>query len=427
MASRRPNECALNVVVHCLAAVLFYGCAAAQENVRVPAPDSTRAQTEPVQSFQEFAALYEDWIDETATTTPCTDAVAPVWNELHDCQRLVVFDAARGGRPAFGPLVGIYPDVRTIDSVTNYSTPRLVALVINYGATAQYGGNAVTYASDRYPPLQIVPPTPSAPTTHCLWLRDTGSAWEAAMLPPSGNQSACDRGQAPNPSQWDDLRVRRERYEAAFNDAYPNTARWRWTRAGRLDGGETHFIGIKCADAWCQIGAESFSPDAMQRPTPRWSPSGAIPGYSDAQFLAVEKRNWQPNAGMGGPFEPGPWAEIRPLKVPHGWKWERPFEVAAIEVERANRGVDRYDVKFGLERIGQLRMSRVFLERPPAGQPRGGYVRGFSDTMAPAAGVIPSPTLHGVGGSARWRWHDDVDETVWVSCWAGCCELRAAN
>lgn len=397
-----------------------------------PDPDTIFAPLED-EGFRSFAAEYESWVEEVPlTATTCSSMRAPLGNEVHDCQRLVVFP----GRAAeFGPLVAIYPLPSTIGTVTSYTQPELVAYVVNYGAEATYQGVRVAYAADDYPDLGIVPRGLDGPKVHCLWLRQNASGdFEAAMVPPPSGSDECDPG--ADPQDWSSLQVRQQTYRNASMTAYPNTARWQWSRPGTLNRNGRHLIGIKCGAGWCDIGPRDVTTPPIPQPSGRaapWSPTRAIPGYSDAQFLAIMKEeNWfpvpPPGGGLpAGPFRPGPWGEVRALPVPPSWTWAQPYEVVALTVDPAPPyGVDHYDRKLGLTLSQGVRVSRVVLQGPSPGYPNGiaAYRQRGSNAMRKARGVWAAGVPHGPAMGARWQWSDEEDETIWTGCWQGCCEVE---
>lgn len=354
-----------------------------------------------------------DSILRSYTERPCDQIPLPVGNAVHDCQRLV---GAEEGARVFGPLVGILPDtsLHDLNEVADFANvPRRVAYVVNSGYRERVAGDTVKReVAEGYAPLQIPPGTPSDPETRCLWLTHQRQAgqWRAAMAP-------C--GRAPDSTAFT-LQVERQIFMEGASpaplDRYPKTARWLWT-GDRTELGGQHYIGLPCADGWCAVGESGFTP----KPIPRGSAADykrKIPGWHDAQFLAVQPPDDDPY--------PGPWGVVYPeqsvASAAPSWT-----DVASIEVFPglgSAGAIGGYQSSFHLQQATSnpdLWASTIQIRHPGASV-EARYRRSAADLQA--APVVYQPGIrHTAEGAARWRWAVD-DETAWTPCPGyGCCDI----
>jgi hypothetical protein len=212
---------------------------------------------------------------------------------------------------------------------------------------------------------------------------------------------------------------------------YPNTARWQWSRQDSIQ-----YIGTKCAIGWCTIGPPGFAPEPIDQGED--DARRAIPGWHDAQFLAV---NVETEAGSS--LVPGPWATIYPLPLeealyafPTSPLWNEFQEVAIIVVEpmvnEETGGMDwvgPYDRKFNLD-LGEypIMTSTIRVRLLPGTETVVAQYRNNAETDAQAAQRAPVEVRrglmkHGPARSARFRWQA-FDDTIWIPCpdW-GCCDV----
>lgn len=342
-------------------------------------------------------------------------------NEAHDCQRLLV--AGNGGRLAYGPLVGLFPNARAMDLTRPWSDPMLAATVFSWGDSA--------FRPVDYEPLGI------HDAWNCLWLRwsSRDGHWQAAL---THADRPCESTNAPAaPDAWDltvvESRLLQGNQKDPVNEAlYPKTARWRWD-AGR----QLQYIGVRCAAAWCSVGApDKAPPEPASYPLHGSTYSAvvaSIPGWRDEQILAVA------SGSAPRPVEPGPYGIVSParalwgvrkrlgdpLPAPGSGLFEnggrRSIEIH-IEPRTGYPSVSRYGDKFGLEMRpdGSGEASVTIVQRAPSYSARFNQSPSMTPS-APALRVRYVPgKLHSPIGATRWRWSES-DEMAWVSCELGCC------
>jgi hypothetical protein len=222
--------------------------------------------------------------------------------EFNDCQRILIPPTLDWGRPAtaYGPLMSVFVS----DSVTTLAPSHNVikkteaiaaALILNYSRGFYYR------------PLGIVP------LYNCLFLWGITGNWQAMMVPvfpspiiPAMPSPKCQPGITDSMSAIGTPLKVIETKSTNFTrlTQYPAAARWEFD-----DKSQTQYIGLRCAMAWCSIGAPSRPgvPAFERAPayvdpvlgTPAVGDSvRAIPGWYDRQRLAVPDTLGR--AGRGG-------------------------------------------------------------------------------------------------------------------------------
>lgn len=353
--------------------------------------------------------------------SPCDTDIAPIDNEVHDCQRLIREPRSRSDPLDFGILAGILPDVSVISlPASAYDEPRMVARVSNAGALS---------GAEGYAPLGIteqVSADGAYPAGQCLWLHFYHGVWRARWTDTESPGSPdCELPRTVLGAEWDSLEVRRQTYGNALLDAYPNTARWEWTSES---GESIHYIGVKCGAAWCSIGRRGFIPDRLPQPYEQADPTKAIPGWHDSQFLAFERRSGPGNSTL----VPGPWGTVYPEPVPDSDdpRWQTGVRAASFEIGPGPSGpLGAYVSKLNLRAPPTSNAPHTsWVEVSWSGNanqnPEARYRNSQGGATKQATAVITGPYRHGPAKSARWRWHDD-DETAWVPCPRfGCCDVQ---
>lgn len=345
-------------------------------------------------------------------------------NEVHDCQRLVT---SSGERLAFGPLVGLMPLDQAMDSAitdADFTAGLPVATIFNWG---DFVGDEVAYE-----PLGI------KDGWSCLFLRQFGQDdWRAAVLVNPDDDTPCYRHEAPADAAPYTLAVQRLTYPGAV---MPPTARW-----GFDHGSNEHTMGVKCGSAWCTISRPDVVNGAPVWTLPSVDLSGAdprtsIPGYSDAQHLAVY---------VHGVLEPGPWGEIAPASGffqramsqigDHQTDYfDADFKVGLAVADLMLRdphpieGFGPYQDKFGLY---QGRSTLSIQTRGPLPDTPQRYTALTASALLTTTGIQASyndsndnsvaarsvtyipQTEHAATGAVRWRWHDTRgSESAWSCC-----------
>lgn len=337
-----------------------------------------------------------DAVPEPAPVVPTAlTGEATYENEIHDCQRLVVADPSGN---TFGPLVGLFPiDAAMRLPVDSFATAtgRIVATIFNWES------------AEAYAPLDI------QPGWQCLWLKRSDSLWQAGITPTSG-QTCVDPGHGAPDYSLEVEEFHHETLEARGtppDSIYPATARWEWDQVN-----EQHYMGIKCADAWCAIGPDGFQP-AESNPLVG-AKERSVPGWYDAQHLAIPDQ--------GGALRPGPWGSVYPVEGLGSidsteFRASNGVHVADIVVESAGSpgGLAHYQDKLFLEVNGSRGTTEVWVGRNTAGAWSSRFRHGNGLSNPAQLRRIPR-VRHAVEGAARWRWHDN-DETAWYWC-GGCCD-----
>lgn len=383
--------------------------------------------------------------------------------EFHDCQRFVRedgdYDALYAIFASFmlPQLTSIWQD--TLEIIPE-ARPFVAAQIYSWGGS--------------YPSLGI------APGFNCLHLYGTAVAPRAKMVQHGPENPRCreehtdgTRSSATSIGEKT-LYVRRTALGNFAPYDYPPVARWEWDSVGRRQ-----YIGIACGAAWCEVyswpsltsapaySALGISPTALRR-------TGEIKAWFDEQQLAVAppgapdfqnvvpsrtRGTVFPDPALGGYTMPafGRWLPVAYVRLTGaGWPPVAPPQLHSDGYYRTAFGFLQVSPGvIGLERRGD---TRVDLCR---GQCPGLPARFSRPTLSAAAcgrwptndPLQPQPpqdprerwwaritnargdTLYKcvlrraheglqirIPGIVRWRWMAN-DETLWVACTQGCCEL----
>jgi hypothetical protein len=354
----------------------------------------------PVQDRQGSPVRYQRTVDMAG---PVTDIP-----EFHDCQRLVLADG------------------QTYDSLyAIFASNNLDSLAEAHGRSAQAGARATAYTAatiysweGTYAPLHI------RPRFNCLYLWRDGARWEAFMVQVGDRDTECRADRVPGDAGAQPLRVR-VTMEGAFGaEEYPQVARWDWDPKRR-----EHFIGIACGRAWCEVSSDGAvaSPASPAFATARHALRRVhgIKGWHDYQWLA-ERDPAAPASGPGS-HRLRPFA-IRAMVVPDTLlptyvdaTFAAPTPVATVYLD-ADHPEYRHKYNFapGANAIALLRRpdgvwkARITTE--------GGVTQWRDVVRRDHTAHMAAHHMH-VPGTARWRWKAR-DETVWVRCAEGCCEVQ---
>lgn len=357
--------------------------------------------------------------------------------EYHDCQRFVKPDGTYDTRYAIFATLGLdslgarwMRDSAQQGPSAALPARRLAAVIYSWNGT--------------YTPLGI------RPSFNCLYMyRDQGS-WQATMLWLGSQSATCassltgSLGSNETPLLVNEIPQGRPAYD---HTDYPPVARWDWDSV-RTE----HFISIKCDPTWCEIGDRAGIGASSRRfvGTATFPPDDPIPGPSVApkhRWRTAEIKGWYDEqqlavANAGGGVRPGP---LRGAVFPHmalgrhqlpsdfanaALPW-MPAAYAQLDAAyKTLQGRNRFDQ--GLNRISLCYGTMAFCGVPagiqlpascsattswwvridsPRSEPR------FTCAVyRPHANVVIWPT-------ARWRWQE-TDETIWIRCTPGCCELQ---
>lgn len=346
--------------------------------------------------------------------------------EFNDCQRLIRRTPA--GLRTYGPLAAIFAK-DSIDTlgVSNFAAPVVVALIYK---PEELG----------YDELHL------RGTNSCLVLRrmaGTLRAWVLGVDAAAQCQSAVPLT-ALRPS--DELQVREIPPPPGLQPKdIPPVARWDWDEQSG-----TQFIGVRCGPNWCEVGRrEGFETSAQYDDPAATSPESrrniAIKGWYDEQPLAhyLAPAPSEPMKGLGTVIPSEGLASMTATSVAGEW-----VEVASIFM-RPDAGAYAKDFNFigttvappgGEHSRLWLCMGDAARCKPIDGKSvfdptacdadshgRRWYARVDHPSQPPRYFCVvyrEHPAGFVLPAMVRWRWRAN-DETIWVSCPAGCCEVNA--
>ncbi len=377
--------------------------------------------------------------DTVVTSIPLAAETAAI-PEYHDCQRMLV------GK-SFGPLIAIWAaqDLATIFSplrAGDHDTMAYaVAQIVNLG-----NGPKGPSGPEDYAPLSL------EPGFSCLYLwRSQAPDSLRARIVHLSDKAALHRciGARPLDREFLDqhplsVHVIRDSLPAA--DSVPPVARWDQDPVGHAQ-----YIGLRCADAWCEIGpAAGFtssrpviaeldaaklidaayeSDDAYPVSDSRWPEMQQVKGWYDQQELEVWEAGKLVPSGVVGTIIPNPVLDVigssamaTGPKFYHRW-----VPSAYIHVTGTYKG-KQLQLEQGVSR---LYLCKGFFGDCPGVT----LTTSDADSMwSMMVGPSGDTTYHSVeynehggsvipAGAARWRWLE-TDGTLWTRCEAGCCTNR---
>jgi hypothetical protein len=380
---------------------------------------------------------------ELALSEGTTDIV-----EFHDCQQFIVHDST-SAKLRYSSLFAIFARL-SLD--LPYRAPDAVAATYD---DALFGTPMATIFSfdSAYAPLGI------QRGFNCLYffkvVNGSEVGWEARVVPVATDQFACKRLLPKAGSSGTPLTVSVVPEVKPGFDTPPPVARWDWDATT-----QTQYIGIRCGAAWCEVHPSLGSGVAFNSSVPIEPLRPYAKGWYDEQILAVADQSKNGRAEVStitGTFVPDRnlGRDVGPEKSSRfasGWK-----PVASVAI-RGNAG--GYTSKLNLFTSGEsIADNEVFLCYAEPSQPskctgvdpaamkcaenwfgaivhkgtpgEAGSAQYFCVTRrshdpppVPPSGVAPSVTQHPpIPGVVRWRWALD-DETMWVRCLNGCCEIK---
>lgn len=348
--------------------------------------------------------------------------------EFHDCQRFIVKDS--NGMLQYDSLYAIFASFR-MQALTDSLAGAIpspsgfpAAEILSYGGT--------------YPALGI------EPNFNCLYFYRVGPEWKAKMVPIGSAERNCgDPLVDPAGATGTDLEVRRSVAGGWDYHDYPDVSRWDWDSTN-----SRQYISIKCGSGWCEVGAPGFrsSPQHTDSPPIDPVPGGQgtasersrvfrIKGWYDRQLLAVRDGN--------GHLRPGKvWGTI----IPHPVLGRGDHNTASyfqpwIHVATVFLSGD-YDAKYVSFKAGRTKLSlcngtALVCDVPNTLTACPSQIGSQWWTMVQHVGADGAPdenpiyrcaTMRShsntiVPGTSRWRWMEQ-DETSWMRCTQGCCELN---
>jgi hypothetical protein len=378
----------------------------------------------------------------TAADLPLIQRIANL-PEFHDCQRFVVPPpGATNASPAeysFGPLVAIW----AADSlggrfgVPGTEGPSLavpVALIYNFEAGVAYD------------PLKI------EPGFSCLYLWHNGGTpriWNAAIVSLGPSVDPCQKGAEPRSLRGARLEVHPTSLPPGLDPAdIPEVARWDWDPRRRQQ-----YIGIRCADQWCEVGNAGLVPSQslFERGDPRGELKNvtrpisgisegrgrsnevlrvvAIKGWYDEQQLDTLDSTGKPVlTNIVGTVIPHPALERAPQSTAGEWR-----PAAFIKVTADYPGAVL--IRAGINRLELCQGSATACGAPAAVScdPKyqdlafpwwGRIISQAGDTSAVRCVRRRDHERRAIpAAAARWNWNE-ADAKTWVSCDEGCCTVN---
>jgi hypothetical protein len=354
-----------------------------------------------------------------------TDVVGGIVDipEFHDCQRLIVRDR-QSTSERYDSLAAVFAK-EGLGSVTNDSLVGGVTLgLVFFPLTGTYLPLGL---DSQYSCIVVKGPLDALQG----WLVPTTSGTTCRLAPTSA--LALDPAKA--------LQVRR--LPAERRQEVPAVARWDWDAQASV-----HFIGIRCGDAWCEIGRTPLgtSPDhlAAAGMPPSAVPMLAVKGWYDEQRLA-EFPEGKPIPDLNvGTVVPSPDLAKFASGTPARGTWARVANVymhpgVGTYRETFNFTADSRRPPTAVASQVELCVGNWWACRPGI---RGRFFwpgacaadasgqRWYSRVTAPdgtkrffCVVYREHPKGFDVPAVVRWRWRND-DESIWVRCPAGCCEVN---
>ncbi len=443
ITGQRQNVWILGVAL-LLALFFLWGCAE-----RGPDPSSSMTQND----CQQDQALI--WLPEGDSVLIGTfQLIGPIADmpEFHDCQRFVVPADASGlaSAPsqdgmAFGPLVAIWA-ANELDMAFARGDPdsvKAVPVAIIYNMDIEHS----------YKPLGI------EPGFSCLFLWKTDT-WHARLVALGQNswRDSEDPSRCLTPIDTirtggkdlrsTDLQVRPDTLPEPLTPRdIPPVARWDWDREHRMQ-----YIGIRCGDEWCEIGAPGFTPSEPASDTPDGAeflsavgdiPNAPVPtdaeksrmvavkGWYDHQRLDLRKEDGTlvmadvsgtvfPQPGLDAVLEDafeGNWIPSAYVFVDAAYKAKIPMQAGINRVDICHGTASECEVPagakhctgIGVDSPGYVGWWGKVTPGPEDGAPYYYCVRRNEH----GGNIIPA-------AAARWNW-SEADAKTWSKCGNACC------
>jgi hypothetical protein len=350
---------------------------------------STPPQKSPLYAIFAFSGLDTSFANQATTgTQPSPTTIGPT---------------RTGATSTVGGTQPIPPKVIDTAAVSTTTAPvagvaYIVAEILSYGGT--------------YAPLAI------RPGFNCLYLFQRGR-WGAVILHVIAERD-CLKPYDLSRTDGTVLQAMPSALSGFSSGDYPPVARWDRDSLG------TFMIGIRCGAAWCTVGQNAA------RSSPSYGPGGAadargkrvrqVKGWYDEQRLwSIDKGQWAHPTDIVGTLFPDPALDGRPVS-----DFEVPGGVLVAQVAMS-RDDSAYKKKLNFDKATPNEpMNKIYIRHVGSD-----LKTGWSATIVSARGdtrgnfnVYYRGHDIPISGMARWRWKW-TDETVWVACPNGCCEVEA--
>lgn len=408
-----------------IAAVIIAEAACARTNR--PADSGVVSHHQPVLRIRDCP---HTWTipdkDKPTDSVPIVMSVAPTTTnvpEYHDCQRLI-----ENGH--YGPLVAVF----AWDSLELLADS--VAKLKGKAERAIAAAEIWNVDSTTYTPLDL------RPGFTCLYMYKDSTDWKAKLVWKDWPEPECNTLVDPNAVAGMSLEVsplQTPDSDFTVADVVP-AARWEWDPTN-----QRHYIGLKCEPTrWCEVGLPTLATSPqytwnLQQPKPpiEVRHSLEIKGWYDEQRLAI--RNGATLApSIVGTVLPVPGLKTRHLSdYTHQWA-----KVASVALSDSS---PYYLEKFNFVPPMGPDSTTVWMCRGNQtdcpGVPVAATCAPSKDDTVPWWAMLKAknqptkykcveywvnPKRAQAPGSVRWRFIDK-DETVWVTCPTGCCQIRPGS
>lgn len=315
--------------------------------------------------------------------------------EYHDCQRLLLRTDRRDVSPlTYGPLVGIWArdEIRSVPA-SFFDRPGGVAVAV-----------LLNFSQIAYPDLRI------GPGYSCLYLQRTAGRWRAVLENLGGTRNCPDTLSARSY----DASVLEVQVQRRTQGAAPPAARWDMDPKSNIQ-----YMGVWCPDGWCEIGLRGFTPSVEHTGAPEWR----VKGWYDEQYLSVFDGNTQMLRLTSIRGRTVPAARLDTLQLSqfecrncNGMRYGGWIHVATVLIEKDS--ADYFRRKLNLIPNDS---NRVYIRHNvDAGRWEARVVNKTATRFAQMIRVDHRNIS--VPGTSRWHFVPR-DETVWVRCSDGCCDV----
>ena len=383
--------------------------------------------------------------------------------EFHDCQRFIVQEN-RSQPLHYSSLFAIFARLR-LDRA--YVPPRRIRTRPNRPDGRSNGGPSRTSTRAVFDPVTMGTPMATILAVedgydqlgiqrafNCLYFFRTSTsdpdAWEARVVPVGINADACTVPLERGDQRGTTLTVSVMTNARDGINIPPPVARWDWDPNSHLQ-----YIGIRCGSAWCEVHPKAPG-STFSSSTPLPPLARKAKGWYDEQILAVAHKAkgmpeevstitgtimpYQQRDAEFGPPETslfnGRWRKVAYVAI----RGDPGFYVSKLNLVETGNTVTKNVVSMCFigegapntcvptsESIAGCAEREGWFARVAHPGVDGAEVAKYfcvTRTAHDHLGVLPAPPVLPVPNAPRWRWAID-DETMWIACMSGCCEVKA--